>query len=171
MQMKMTCPCCSRQLTAFPRDLRLSELDRAFIDEALGNKFFDDSFSPDNRYNDSRIVEDLETEREAPEVDMTEFMASCICGARFNFRISLRLDKVELPTSLAKLWLSSDVKEELNIRDYNHHSHVSWNQPAPVNTGYHGASVPGCSHNYMFQRNTYNGTIVKCSKCGHEKTM
>ena len=70
--MQMTCPCCSRTINTYPSPLNLSALTRNFINDALEDKFFNDCFNPDQRYNDTRIVEDLETEREAPELDIKE---------------------------------------------------------------------------------------------------
>lgn len=168
--MQITCPCCNRiQHLTEPTNPTL-HLSRDFINESL--ETLDDLSGLDSPHN-GYIEEELgfqseysEDETTGPVINEQTRTVYCSCGAQFKLRFNISLESLKLPVVNTKNWLTYENKEAIGIRE-----EIVHNYQYSGSTGYHGASVPGCSHNYVFKRNDYNGTVVRCSKCGHEKTM
>lgn len=173
--MQTNCPCCSRTLTAYDQPLSLSNLTKQTLNTALKSKFDDYCASPDSENPRVKINENLEWDEDFhpdSHVASNRFTVKCACGAEFEMSKAIHLTNVIIPTQANKHWIDSYVKEELDITDYVAPAPYHWQgQQQPSSTGYYGASINTCIHNYVFQRNSFNGTVVKCSKCGHEKTM
>lgn len=171
--MQANCPCCNRTITAYDQQSTLRNLNRGSINTALRSKFLDYYGSVDSEDANTKIDESFNWEEDFhpdTEIDSQNFTLKCPCGAEFEMIKAIHLTNVIIPTFSNKHWIDYKVKNELDITEYHAPQSTSWHKTSP-NTGYYGASLSGCSHNYVFKRNEYNGTIVRCSKCGHEKTM
>lgn len=174
--MQMSCPCCSRTLNVYPQHKSTVPLTKHLIEESLNA--YDNMAGLDTAENgfvdQSLVTEDeMYEDQIGPMLDSTEQTINCLCGTQYVLSFPIMLTGIKIPVAHARKLFEEDLQETLDILDRHTYSPAPtpWNRP--LSTIFHGASVSGCEHNYVFQRriNGTNEAEVKCTRCGNTKRM
>lgn len=91
-------------------------------------------------------------------------MPCTFCGSTFKYLREVTLIEIDVHIDRIKDQLGEDFLDDIGYEDPSM-SHYQGR--------IHSITTNGCTHNYVFQRKTWNGNQVevKCSKCGDRKTM